>query len=66
LKANNNSEKNIYIQSVKLNGNPYTKSYITYKDIMKGGTLEFEMGPEPNKNFGAAPQDRPASKIYNE
>ncbi|HEX3007897.1 MAG TPA: GH92 family glycosyl hydrolase, partial [Bacteroidales bacterium] len=47
LKANNNSEKNIYIQSVKLNGNPYTKSYITYKDIMKGGTLEFEMGPEP-------------------
>lgn len=65
LKANNNSEKNIYIQSVKLNGQNYTRSYITYKDIMKGGNLEFEMGAQPNKSFGAAPADRPASKIYN-
>lgn len=65
LKALNNSEKNVYIQSAKLNGQAYTRSYITYKDIMQGGTLEFEMGPEPNKQFGAAPEDRPASKIYN-
>lgn len=65
VKANNNSDKNIYIQSAKLNGNAYTHSYITYKDIMNSGTLEFEMGPEPNKAFGAALQDRPSSKIYN-
>lgn len=65
LKANNNSEKNIYIQSVKLNGQNYTRSYITYKDIMNGGNLEFEMGPQPNKSFGVAPADRPSSRIYN-
>lgn len=65
LKALNNSSKNIYIQSAKLNGKPYTRSYITYKEIMQGGNLELVMGPQPNKQFGASPQDRPASKIYN-
>lgn len=53
------SDKNIYIQSVKLNGRAYTKSFITYKDIMNGGTLEFTMGGTPNKSFGAASADRP-------
>lgn len=51
--------KNIYIQAVKLNGKPYAKSYITYKDIISGGTLEFTMGATPNKDFGTAPSDRP-------
>ena len=32
-----------YIQSVKLNGQPYDKPYIEYKDIVAGGTLEFVM-----------------------
>ena len=61
VKALNNNEKNIYIQSVKLNGKPYTHSYITYKDIMQGGVLEFTMGPQPNIQFGAEPNDRPMS-----
>lgn len=42
--AHNNSDDNRYIQSIKLNGKEYTESYITYQDIMKGGTLEYEMG----------------------
>jgi predicted alpha-1,2-mannosidase len=37
------SPKEIYIQSVKLNGKPYTKNYITHEDILQGGTLEFKM-----------------------
>ena len=41
------SDENIYIQSVKLNGQPYAKSYITHDQIMSGATLEFEMGPRP-------------------
>lgn len=57
--AENNNSKNIYIQSVLLNGKPYTKSYISYKEIMAGGTLKFIMGAQPNKNFGAAKADRP-------
>jgi len=59
ITATNLSEKNIYIQSAKLNGKAYSKSYITYKDIMNGGTLELAMGAVPNKNFGAAKKDRP-------
>ena len=56
------SDENFYIQSVRLNGADYEKSYITYEDIMAGATLEFTMGSEPNKEFGAAPENRPASK----
>ncbi|MCD8043328.1 MAG: GH92 family glycosyl hydrolase [Tannerellaceae bacterium] len=41
------SHKNIYIQSVKLNGKPYGKSYITHEQIMNGDTFEFEMGSTP-------------------
>ena len=61
--ARNNSDKNIYIQSVTLNGQPYEKSYILYDDIMKGGTLTFVMGDTPNKAFGAAPENRPKTAI---
>jgi predicted alpha-1,2-mannosidase len=50
--ANNNSEKNVYIQSAKLNGKKYNKCYLDYKDITAGGTLELIMGPEPAKNWG--------------
>ena len=35
--------KGPYIKSVKLNGQPYDKPYIEYKDIVAGGTLEFTM-----------------------
>lgn len=41
------SHENIYIQSVKLNGKPYDKSYITHEQIMNGDTFEFEMGNKP-------------------
>ena len=43
------SRENIYIQSVKVNGQPYDKSYITHEQIMDGATVEFEMGAEPGK-----------------
>ena len=59
--ASNNSDKNVYIKSVRLNGKPYTKSYITYDDIMRGGTLSFTMSSKPNKSFGAKTADRPVS-----
>ena len=52
IKAINNSKENIYIQSVKLNGKEYNKFYILFEDIAKGGTLEFTMGNQPNKEWG--------------
>ncbi|MCF8368347.1 MAG: GH92 family glycosyl hydrolase [Bacteroidales bacterium] len=63
LIAHNNSTENKYIQSVKLNGKEYTKSYLSHQDIMHGGELIFEMGPEPNKDWGSAIEDRPSSAI---
>lgn len=47
IKATGLSDKNRYIQSVKLNGKQYTKLFITHKDIIEGGDLEFIMGAEP-------------------
>ncbi|MBQ7350988.1 MAG: GH92 family glycosyl hydrolase [Bacteroides sp.] len=47
--APNVSRENIYIQSVKINGQPYDKSYITHKQIMDGSTVEFVMGNQPGE-----------------
>ena len=38
------SAENRYIRGVKLNGRPYDLPYIDYRDIVRGGTLEFIMG----------------------
>lgn len=45
--ATNNSKRNKYIQHIKLNGKPYDRYYIDYKEIEAGGTLEFIMGDKP-------------------
>ena len=50
--AKNNSVENKYIQSVTLNGKPYDKYYINFKDIENGGTLEFAMGNTPSETWG--------------
>ena len=52
--AHNANEKNVYIQSARLNGKEYDKNYFTHQDIVQGGTLEFQMGPNPNPNWGAS------------
>lgn len=44
-----NSSKNIYINSIELNGKEYKKAYIDYKDIVRGGKLVFRMGNKPTK-----------------
>ena len=62
IKANSISSENIYIQSAKLNGKDYTKSYLEHNDIMNGGELVFEMGPKPNEQWGTAKNDRPYSE----
>ncbi|KRP30332.1 MAG: sugar hydrolase [Cryomorphaceae bacterium BACL22 MAG-120619-bin32] len=64
IQTENNSAENIYIQSVSLNGKPYTKSFITHKNILKGGTLKFVMGGKPNIEFGKKDEDRPKSIMY--
>ena len=58
-----NSDDDIYVQSVSYNDNFYTKSYITHSMIMDGGELIFNMGDEPNYEFGNKNEDRPYQKI---
>jgi putative alpha-1,2-mannosidase len=50
--AENLSEKNIYIQSVTLNGKLWNKPYLPFAELASGGTIVYTMGPEPNKNWG--------------
>ena len=52
--AKNNSDRNIYVQSARLNGKTLKNSYIDFNDIRHGGTLELVMGPKPSKWATAA------------
>ncbi len=49
IRAENNSRKNIYIQSVGLKWKPYSQNYILHQDLMKEGILVFKMGDKPKK-----------------
>ncbi len=61
IEAKNVSDENMYIQSATLNGAPLTKPWFPHEDMRKGGRLVFEMGPEPNREWGSAPEDAPPS-----
>jgi len=54
IEAENVSDKNFYIQSATFNGKPFHKTAISHADILKGGTLRFVMGAEPNKQWGTS------------
>ena len=56
--AKNNSDKNIYVQSARLNGKTLKNSYVDFNDIRHGGTLELVMGPKPSK-WATATTSRP-------
>ena len=52
INANNASRINMYVQSAMLNGKPLNDFKFPAKELLMGGTLELEMGPEPNKTWG--------------
>lgn len=58
-RAKGNSPSNRYIQSAKFNGEPFTKSWLAHDTITAGGILDFEMGPEPNKDWGSKRDNLP-------
>ena len=49
----NNSDDNVYIQSIRLNGEPLNRTYLRHSEIVTGGHLELTMGDKPNKELGA-------------
>jgi predicted alpha-1,2-mannosidase len=58
--AEGNAPDAPYVQSVRWNGRPWTRNWISHADLAKGGELEFVMGRKPSR-FGAAKADRPPS-----
>lgn len=62
IEAKNNSKDNRYIQSAQLNGKAYNQNWISHKAIVEGGTLLLVMGPEPNPDWGSAPESVPYSQ----
>ncbi|MFY0252580.1 GH92 family glycosyl hydrolase [Chitinophaga sp. 30R24] len=61
INAPGNSEKNLYVQSAALNGQPYGNNWISHQDLQQGGTLEFKMGATPETSRGTAPTAYPYS-----
>jgi predicted alpha-1,2-mannosidase len=61
IDAQNNGPANVYIQSVRLNGKPVDKTYLTHDALEQGGVLRFVMGPTPNKAWGASKAAAPFS-----
>lgn len=61
LSVKNNSKTNKYIQSVMLNGKPYTHSYILHSELIKGGKMTIQMGAKPSATWGVKKSDRPYS-----
>ena len=52
IEARNTSWKNRYVQSATLNGRPLETFWFRASELLKGGTLVLEMGPEPNTQWG--------------
>lgn len=57
----NYSPENKYIQSAKLNGEEWDKSWFSHADLMNGGTLELVMGKHPNKTWASGSDAVPPS-----
>jgi hypothetical protein len=59
----NASERNVYVQTARLNGKAYNKSFLLHEDLMKGGELVFMMGPRANVRWGVGRGNEPVSRI---
>ena len=66
INAPENSDKNIYIESMSFNGKDYTKNYLEHFELLKGGVLNIKMGDKPNMDRGVNPEDFPYSFSINE
>ncbi len=60
VNAPQNSAENVYVQSLKINGTPWTRTWVPHEVIAKGATLDFEMGPQPSR-WGTGADDVPRS-----
>lgn len=53
ITTRNNSARNCYIQSARLNGKPLNQCWFDHRDFAKGAKLDMELGPKPNVRWGS-------------
>ncbi|MCL1677258.1 GH92 family glycosyl hydrolase [Elizabethkingia meningoseptica] len=61
IKAPQNTQQNIYVKSLSVNDQPYSKNWLDHRELMKGAVLDFEMTAQPNKERGTHEKDFPYS-----
>ena len=61
IDAPQNSAENVYVKNITRDGALYGKNYVTHSDLMKGGTLKFDMTKVPNKSRGISAESFPYS-----
>ena len=50
-----------YIQAMTFNGQPYTRNYLRHEDLLRGGSIQFQLSATPNRSRGTSDADAPYS-----
>ena len=61
ISAPENSDKNIYIDAMRVNGRDYTRNYLLHSELVNGSELEIKMSDVPNMQRGTFEEDFPYS-----
>ncbi len=64
IRARGNRQGNPYIRKAVMNGEPFTRGFLSHEEIIQGGEIRFLMGSHPETSFGEAVSDRPSSGIH--
>ena len=64
INAKGQGRKNCYIHSLKINGESYNKSFVTFEQLRDGCTLDFEMTSSPDKEWAADLDSQPMNGIH--
>lgn len=65
IEATQDEATDYYIQSLQLNGKPIDRTFLTYPEIMQGGTLHFKMADQPDKRWATGEDSVPFSMTKN-
>jgi len=61
INAPNNSDSNLYINTMNFNGKPYDLNWLSHKALLQGGVINYNMSATPNKQRGIKASDVPYS-----
>lgn len=61
IEAPANSDTNRYVDALTLDGQPYDKTYVTYRQLTSGATFDYTMGATPNTVRATSKEARPYS-----